>query len=193
MNRKSLGFLLVFTFLASPAWAATYKIDADHSTVGFRIRHLVSWVRGTFDTFEGTFEYEPGKPEVWKAEAVIQTASINTHVEKRDEHLRSADFFDAAKYPQMTFKSTGVTGLSGDSAKLHGLLTIHGVEKPVVLDLQIHGEAADPWGNTRAGFTATTTINRKEFGITWNQPLGTGKLLMGDDVEITLDIEGLKQ
>ena len=193
MHRKVAAFLLAGIFIASPAWAATYKIDADHSTVGFRIRHLLSWVRGTFDTFEGTFEYEPGKPESWKAEAVIQVASINTNVKRRDEHLRSADFFDAAKYPQMTFTSVKVADATEKSAKLHGVLSLHGVEKPVVLDVEIHGVANDPWGNTRAGFTGTTKINRKDFGLVWNQVLEKGQLLVGEEVEITLDVEGLKE
>lgn len=193
MRRKFLGFLLAFAFTVSPAWAAAYKIDPDHTTVEFKIRHLLSWVRGNFSQFEGTFEYEPGKPEAWKAEAVIPVAGIDTRVKQRDEHLRSADFFEAAKYPEMTFKSTGVTDATDTGAKLHGLLSLHGVEKPVVLDLQIHGVANDPWGNTRAGFTAVTKINRKDFGLAWNQVLEKGQLLVGEEVEITLDVEGLLQ
>jgi len=193
MHRKIAVFLLMVLFVATPAWAAAYKIDAEHSTVGFRIRHLLSWVRGTFGAFEGTFEYEPGKPETWKAEAIIQVATIDTNVRQRDDHLRSADFFDAAKYPQMTFRSTQVTDLSEKRAKLHGVLSLHGVERPVVLDVEIHGVANDPWGNTRAGFTGTTTINRKEFGLAWNQILEKGQLLVGEEVEITLDVEGLLQ
>lgn len=193
MHRKLLGTLLAVLFTASPAFAATYTIDPDHSTVGFKIRHLLSNVRGTFDRFEGKFEYEPGKPEAWSAEAVIQAAGINTHVKQRDEHLRSADFFDAAKYPTLTFKSESVTDATETAAKLHGVLSLHGVEKPVVLDLEIHGVANDPWGNTRAGFTATTKINRKDFGLAWNQVLEKGQLLVGEDVEITLEVEGIKQ
>lgn len=193
MRRKLFGFLLAFAFTVSPAWAATYKIDPDHTTVEFRIRHLLSWVRGNFSQFEGTIEYEPGKPEAWKAEAVIQVASIDTRVKQRDDHLRSADFFEAAKYPEMTFKSTGVSDATDTGAKLDGVLSLHGVEKPVVLDLQIHGVANDPWGNTRAGFTATTKINRKDFGLAWNQVLEKGQLLVGEEVEVTLDVEGLLQ
>lgn len=193
MRRKTLGFLLTLAFTVSPAWAATYAVDPDHSTVEFRIRHLLSWVRGNFSQFEGTFEYEPGKPGSWKAEAVVQAASIDTRVPKRDDHLRSADFFDAVTYPQMTFKSTEVTDATDTGANLHGVLSLHGVEKPVVLDLQIHGVAGDPWGNTRAGFTGTTKINRKDFGLTWNQVLEKGQLLVGEEVEITLEVEGLLQ
>lgn len=177
--------------LAHPGWAATYTLDEDHTTVGFKIRHLFSYVQGTFNAFEGTFEYEPGTPETWTAQAVIQAASIDTRVEKRDQHLRSKDFFEAETYPTLTFTSTQVTDVTADGAKLAGTLTIHGVEKPVVLDLTIHGVGKDPWGNTRAGFTATTTINRKEFGLTWNKAVEAGRLLVGDEVEIVIEAEGL--
>ena len=176
---------------SSTAHAATYAIDPDHTTVGFKIRHLFSNVTGTFDHVEGTVDYEPGHPEQWKAQAVIQAASINTRVEKRDAHLRSKDFFEVDTYPTLTFTSTGVTDATANGAKLHGQLTIHGVTKPVVLELQIHGAAKDPWGNQRAGFTGTTTIDRKAFGLTWNQVLETGGLLVGDEVAITLEVEGI--
>ncbi|MBI2104064.1 MAG: YceI family protein [Candidatus Omnitrophica bacterium] len=182
-----LGTLLV----APPVWATAYTIDQDHSTVTFKIRHLFSYVRGTFNEFEGTFEYVPGQPDHWKTQAVIQAASIDTRVEKRDTHLRSKDFFDVARFPTITFTSTQVTDATEAGAKLHGLLTIHGIEQPVVLDLAVHGEGKDPWGNQRSGFTATVTINRKEFGLTWNEVVETGQLLVGDEVEITLEIEGI--
>ena len=184
------AFFVSAIFCAASAWAATYAIDPDHSAVTFKIRHLFSKVTGNFNQFEGTIDYEPGKPETWKTEAVIQAASIDTNVEKRDKHLRSKDFFDVEKYPTVTFKSAQVTDVAGENAKLHGNLTIHGVTKPVVLDLAIHGAGEDPWGNTRAGFTATTQINRKEFGIDWNQPV-VGGAMLGDDVEIILEVEGL--
>lgn len=178
---------------APAAGATTYAIDPEHSTVSFKIRHLFSNVTGTFHTFEGQLDYVPGQPDQWKANAVIQTSSIDTAVEKRDTHLRSADFFDVSTYPTMTFTSTEVAEATATSAKLHGLLMLHGVERPVVLDLAIHGEGKDPWGNVRSGFTATTRINRKDFGLTWNQVLETGQLLVGEDVEITIEIEGVAQ
>ena len=193
--RQTLSALLMFgNLLLSPVvGATTYAIDQAHSTVGFKIRHLFSYVRGTFNTFEGQFEYVAGQPDAWKANATIQAGSIDTAVEKRDQHLQSKDFFDVAQYPTITFHSTKLTDMTATGAKLHGLLTIHGVEKPVILDLDIHGEGKDPWGNQRSGFTATTTINRKEFGLTWNQTLETGQLLVGEEVEITLEVEGIKQ
>ena len=183
----------VSVLLAPAAWATTYTIDADHSTVGFKIRHLFSNVTGSFDQYEGRFVYVPGQPEQWTVTATIQAASINTKVAPRDKHLRSPDFFDVEQYPTVTFTSTQVTDVTPTSAKLHGLLTIHGVEQPVVLDLDIHGEGKDPRGNVRSGFTAHTRINRKDFGLTWNTTLETGQLLVGEDVDILLEVEGIAQ
>ena len=192
MRRGSRWFVFGLLWLIAPAaWATTYQIDPEHSTVGFSIRHLFSNVRGTFNQFEGSFDYVPGHPEQWKADATIQAASIDTHVDKRDTHLRSKDFFDVAKYPTITFKSADVTDVTPTGAKLHGILTIHGVDKPVVLDLAIHGEGKDPWGNVRSGFTATTKLTRKDFGLTWNEALETGQLLVGEEVDITLEVEGI--
>ena len=186
-------FVLVagLTF-ASPASAATYKVDRDHTTVSFKIRHLFSKVEGVFRDFQGIVEYEPGHPEQWKVTATIQAASIDTRVEQRDSHLRSKDFFDVETYPTIAFKSTGATEATATHAKLNGFLTIHGVEKPVVLELDIHGVGKDPWGNVRAGFTATTTLNRKDFGLAWNKTVETGQLLVGEEVEITLEVEGIQ-
>ena len=191
--RLGIGVALAVVLAAAPAWAATYKIDPDHTTVGFKIRHLFSKVSGTFDQYEGSFEYAPGQPQLWKAHATIQAASINTRVAQRDQHLRSKDFFEVETYPTLEFQSTGVSDVTATSAKLNGTLTIHGVTKPVTLDVQVHGEAKDPWGNTRSGFTASTTIHRKEFGLTWNEALETGQLLVGEDVDVTLEVEGIAQ
>ena len=190
--------LLLFAFLgililSQSVFAATYKIDTDHSTVSFKIRHILSNVQGHFKEFDGSFDYDPDKPGTWKTTAVIQAASIDTNVAPRDKHLRSADFFDVEKYPTLTFKSTEVSDVTPTNAKLHGLLTIHGVEKPAVFDLQILGVAKDPWGNVIASFTATAKINRKDFGLTWNKALETGQLLVGEEVEITLEVAGLLQ
>lgn len=191
-NRAS--WLLAGWLVCTPtAWATTYTIDPAHSTVSFKIRHLFSWVQGTFNEFEGTFDYTMDHPDTWKASAVIQAASIDTRVTDRDTHLRSADFFDIERYPTITFTSTGVSEVTATSAQLPGLLTIHGVEQPVMLDVAIHGVGQDPWGKTRSGFTATTTINRKDFGLTWNKVLETGQLLVGEEVEITIEVEGIAQ
>ncbi len=188
--RRMVAMSFLLSLSAVNLWAANYTIDQDHTTVSFKIRHLFSNVRGNFNQFEGKFVYEPGKPETWQAEATVQAASINTNVKERDNHLRSADFFDVEKYPTLNFKSTGVEEATETGAKLKGLLTIHGVEKPVVMDLEIHGVGKDPWGNVKAGFTATLKINRKDFGLNWNEALETGGVLVGDEVEITLEVEG---
>ena len=187
--RAKITALLLFSF-ASAAWAGDYDIDADHSSVSFKIRHLVGKVKGDFGKFKGGFTFEKGKPGDAKATALIDAASINTGVKKRDDHLRSADFFDVKKFPELKFESTKYDA-SGDEGKLHGNLTIHGVTKPVVLEVKFNGEGKDPWGNMRAGFTGTTTVNRKDFGLGWNKALETGGLLVGDDVEIALEIEGI--
>lgn len=189
--RKILALAAVLTLLAPAVRAETYEIDAVHSQIGFRIRHLVGKVPGRFTGFSGTIEFTPGKPETWKVAAKIDPATINTDNEKRDGHLKSADFFDVAKYPEMSFKSVKVADVKGETAKLHGELTLHGVTKPVVLDLELGGTTKDPWGNTRAGFTAAGKINRKDFGIVWNKALDTGGLMLGDDVAVSLDIEAV--
>jgi len=188
-----LGALVAVLISAGAAEATNYKIDGQHTTVSFKIRHLFSKVLGTFNEYEGSFVYEPGNSAIWSAEAVIQVSSIDTGVEGRDKHLRSKDFFDADQFPTITFKSTKVTDVTATSAKLHGDFTLRGITKPIVLDVVIHGEGQDPWGNLRSGLTATAKINRKDFGLTWNETLETGQLLVGENVEIVLEIEGIAQ
>lgn len=190
---KKSSLLAAVIFLSSQcAWAAVYNVDADHTTVSFKIRHLLSKTMGSFNKFEGTIEYEPGKPETWKAQGSIDVASIDTSVPQRDKHLLSADFFDAEKYPKITFKTTGVQNVKDNRATVNGTIHIHGVEKPITLDVEILGVAKDPWGNVRSAFTAKTTLNRKDFGIVWNKTLDTGSLMLGEEVEITLEIEGIQ-
>ena len=193
--RWTIGAMLAAGLLSgSPAaWATTYKIDPNHSTVSFKVRHLVSNVRGMFNQFDGSFTYVPDHPEQWNANATVQAASIDTNVPDRDKHLRSKDFFDVEQYPALTFRSTEVTDVTPTGAKLKGVLSLHGVEKPVVLDLEVHGEGKDPWGNVRSGFTATTKLNRKDFGIVWNKALDAGQVLVGDDVEVIIEIEGVAE
>ena len=187
--RNILTLIAVLAVAAPALRAEVYEIDSAHSQVGFRVKHLVGKVPGRFTKFSGTIDYAAGKPESWKVDATINPASINTDNEKRDGHLKTADFFDVEKFPAMSFKSTKVTDVKGESAKLHGDLTMHGVTKPVVLDLEIGGTTKDPWGNAKAGFSATGTINRKDFGIVWNKTLDAGGLMLGEDVAISLDIE----
>src|SRR5579871_5569867 len=132
--------------LGSSARAAEFTIDPNHSSVSFRVKHVIGKVIGHFDKFSGNFSYDAGAPQTWSAMATIDANSVNTGIEKRDNHLRSPDFFDAQKFPTLAFKSTGITDVQGDRAKLHGNLTMHGVTKPIVLDLEISGTAADPMG-----------------------------------------------
>ena len=184
--------LLVAAILAgavSGAEAAKYNIDTAHSSVGFKIRHLVSQTRGGFNEFTGTIDFDEKKPEDAKIEAVIQVASIDTANAKRDGHLRTADFFDAEKFPTITFKSTKVKAAGKGKYKMEGLLNMHGVEKPVTLDVVFGGGMKNKNGKFLAGFSAEGKINRKEFGITYNQVLDAGSLALGEEVSITLEIE----
>jgi polyisoprenoid-binding protein YceI len=179
--------------LALPAFAfaSTWTIDPEHSNVGFKVRHLmVSNVKGQFDKHTGTVDIDDKDITKSKVEVSIDTNSINTNVQKRDEHLRSADFFDVAKYPTMTFVSKKVEKAGKGKLKITGDLTLHGVTHQVVLDAEpLSKESKDPWGNIRRGTVATTKIDRKDFGLIWNKGLETGGVLVGDEITITLEIE----
>ncbi|HLO14613.1 MAG TPA: YceI family protein [Anaerolineales bacterium] len=177
------------------ASASTWSIDPDHSNVGFKVKHMmVSSVKGNFDTHTGVVEINDKDITKSKVEVSIDTRSINTNVKKRDDHLRSADFFDVAKYPTMTFVSKKVVKAGKDGLKVTGDLTLHGVTKQVVLDVEgPTKESKDPWGNIRKGATATTKISRKDFGLVWNKALETGGVAVGDEVTITLEIEMIKK
>ena len=188
---RHLALALILAAAAVPVRSHTFEIDPVHSSVSFRIKHLVGKVTGRFGKFSGTYALEPGKVSAWSASATIDPASIDTGIGKRDDHLRSADFFDVERCPAMGFKSSKVTAVKGNTAKLHGDLTMHCVTKPVVLDLEIGGTEKDPWGNTRSGASARTKLNRKDFGIVWNKTLDSGGLMLGEDVEVTLEIEGV--
>lgn len=184
---------LAVTLVAVPAVADEYTIDGVHSSVGFEVRHLaISKVRGTFSEFEGQINFVADKPAEWSVEAVVQATSIDTANEDRDKHLRSEDFFEVEKYPTLEFKSTAVEMENGTDGILRGELTLHGVTQVVEMDLEYLGSATDPWGNDKVGFSATTMINRKDFGLTWSKTLETGGLVVGDEVKISLDIEGTK-
>jgi len=185
--------LLISMGAAGPLAAAEYTVDPAHSTIGFQVRHMaISKTNGEFDDYTGTFSFERGQPETWSCEAVIQAASVNTNNEKRDDHLRSPDFFNVEDFPTITFVSTGVRMEDDYEGVLTGDLTIHGVTKSVSLDFEFLGTVTDPWGNERAGFSATTKINRQEFGLTYNNVLEAGGLVVGDEIKITLEIEGIK-
>ncbi|CAN5721700.1 YceI family protein [soil metagenome] len=168
--------------------AGTWNIDLAHSSAGFSVRHMmVSKVRGQFSAFDGAIVVADD-PLASTVEATIEVESIDTRDPKRDAHLRSPDFFDAENYPQITFRSTGLE-TDGDDVKLNGDLTIKGVTRPITLAVEVGGVLQDPWGLTRAGFTASGTLNRSEFGLEWNAALETGGVVIGDKVTLDLDIE----
>lgn len=191
---KTISSLIIALLLAAPTtFAATYQVDASHTQIHFTIPHLMVFkVRGNFNDFSGSIEANPTSKTLSMATATIQTTSINTRNIKRDDHLRSADFFDVAKYPEINFVSKKVTG-SGDNITLVGDLTIKGITKEVTLTGAFLGAATDPWGNQRAGFEATGKINRQDFGLTWSKALETGGVVVGDDLEIGLEVEAVMQ
>lgn len=170
----------------------TYQIDTSHSNIDFSIRHLViAKVRGRFTQFTGTVELDDADITKSTVRAEIAAASISTNEPKRDEHLRSADFFDVETFPLLTFASKQVTK-DGDDLKVLGDLTIHGVTREVTLAVEQLGATKDPWGNQRLAFSARASIDRKEFGLHWNQVLEAGGFLVGDKVELSLDIEAIR-
>jgi polyisoprenoid-binding protein YceI len=182
---------LALALAADAAKAETLKIDADHSSVTFKVRHLLTKVQGRFQKFEGSLDFDEKSLGASKVTATIQAASVDTNVEARDKDLRSKRFFDVERFPTLTFTSLAVTEVSGNKGKVRGTLTMHGVSKEVVLSTEYLGKGKDPWGNTRHGFHAETTINRKDFGMAWNEALEAGGLLVGDEVEISLDVEAV--
>ena len=184
-----LGSLL----FAVPALAApqSYEIDPVHSRVEFTIRHMFSKVTGNFGAFKGTLQYDAASPATSSVTAEIDAASIDTNNERRDGHLKSADFFDVAKYPTLTFTSTKVTPGDEGKFKIQGTLTMHGVTRPVTLDASFLGAGPGLDGVVRSGFEASTKVDRKDFGIVWNKTLDQGGSLLGDDVTVNLEIEAV--
>lgn len=173
-----------------PIWTP----DLVHSSVGFTVRHLVvSKVRGKFTRWTGSILMDEHDLTRTQVDVSIETASVDTGVEQRDNHLRSADFFDVEKHPAMTFKSARVERAEDGMLRAHGNLTMHGVTRPIVLDVEYAGTQKDPWGGLRAGFSARTSLNRKDYGLVWNQVLETGGVAVGDKVEIDIEIEAVKQ
>jgi polyisoprenoid-binding protein YceI len=174
--------------------AAPWEIDTAHSSVVFQVRHLgISKVSGSFSNFQGSIDADPANLATLQANVTIDAASISTRNEKRDAHLKSPDFFDVEKFPALTFVGKKVSGVEGSSFKLEGDLTIHGVTKPVVLEATFNGGVKDPQGNERVAFSASTRINRKDFGLTWNKTIEGGGLLVSDEVDIVIDLEAAKK
>jgi polyisoprenoid-binding protein YceI len=188
--RASLLSLLLAAGL--PAAAAPYTVDAGHSTIGFSVTHMmVSQVRGAFTEVEGTVDFDPAKIQETRANATVKVASVNTFNAKRDDHLKGADFFDAAQFGTITFKSKAIKDVKSDgSFKMVGDLTIRGVTREVTLDCSaVSNEVKDPWGNLKRGFHASGKINRQDFGVKWNTTLDAGGYAVSDEVTLDLAIE----
>lgn len=172
----------------------TWNIDPAHSEAQFAVRHMmISKVRGHFGKISGTIELDAHDLRQSRVEVTIDVSSIDTREPQRDAHLRSADFLDAETFPTITFKSRAVSPAGAGRFTIAGDLTMHGVTREVTLEAREEGRAKDPWGNERVGFSATTRIDRRDFGLHWNQALETGGILVGHDIDIALEIEGIGQ
>lgn len=192
MTRKLFAAAVLTTLAALPLQAESYKIDPGHSEVSFTIRHMVSQVRGRFKDFSGTINMDPKAPQKSSVDFTIKATSVDTANDDRDKHLRKADFFDVEKYPEITFKSDSVQPAGKDKYNVTGTLTMHGVSKKITLPVTFLGEAKDPWGGTRAGFETSTKLDRKEYGIVWNSAIDNGGVLLGDDVNVSINLETVK-
>jgi polyisoprenoid-binding protein YceI len=177
------------------AQSGEYVIDPDHSQVIFKVKHLaISTVTGSFDVFEGAYTLDSDNIAQSSVETTIAAASVNTNKTKRDDHLRSNEFLDVEKYPNITFKSKEIKNGDDNNFQIIGDLTIHGVTKEVTLDATYEGHIeSDPWGKERTAFVANGEINRKDFGMTWNKALEAGGFVVGDEVRITLEVEGIRK
>ena len=174
----------------APAATQSWQIDAAHSAVSFAVRHMVfATARGGFGEIAGTIALTDDDPSSVTVDVTIGTASIDTRSAKRDEHLRSSDFFDVAAFPVATYSARGARANAGGTWALDGALTIRGISRPVVLTVTPLGGGTDPWGTAKRGWSATATIDRREFGLGWNQALETGGVLVANEVELTLDIQ----
>lgn len=193
MFKKCAVIALALMLTAGMTQAATWSFDKAHSSVGFSVRHMViSRTTGNFDDFEGVLEFDGENLASGKVELTVQMASVDTDDEKRDGHLKTGDFFDVEKYPTMVFKSTKVSNVKGSSFQLVGILTLKGVSKEVTFDCEFNGSLKDPWGNTRAGFSAETEINRQDFNVSFSKILDNGGLMVSDMVTINLEIEAIQ-
>lgn len=186
------ALLLLLVGLPALAAAETFQVDPAHSGVDFSIRHFLTPVEGRFGDFQGTIDYDAKKPEASKVEFTVQAASIDTHNDKRDQHLRSSDFFDVEKFPTLHFASSEVHVAGNNRLLIKGDLTIHGVTKKVTLPVQVLGTMKMPDGSDKAGFQTNFTIDRKDYGIVWNRMLDSGGTILGDDVTIDISVEANK-
>ena len=177
----------------APAAISTWKIDPSHTHIEFSVKHLmISNVKGRFTDVEGDIRIADGDPSRSSVTATIKALSIDTRTGQRDDHLRSADFLDAANFPEITFTSTRIEGDAGEF-KVHGDLTIRGTTRQVTLDVTNEGSGKDPWGGERIGFSGTTKFDRRDFGLTWNQAIESGGVVVGHDVKVSIEVEAVKQ
>ncbi|WP_225845775.1 YceI family protein [Streptomyces sp. HPF1205] len=200
-NRKTV------TSAAAPAAGATavatvdlthltgdYVIDTTHSEIGFSARHaMVTTIRGRFTDYEGTLHLDGRDPSASTAALTIKVASIDTALAARDEHLRNGDFFSADEFPEITFRSAGAEQVDDETFRMHGDLTVKGITRPVSIDLTLNGQVTDPFGNVRVGFDGSATVNRSDWGLTYNAALEGGGVLISDKVKLTFDISAVKQ
>ncbi len=194
LRRLRMPILLLAAAAAAPLFAAdTYAIDKGHSDVSFTIRHFASKVHGRFSDFDGTIQADTARPDASSVVFTIKAASIDTNNSHRDDDLRSENFFDAAKFPEITFKSSKITATGKDTYAVTGTFTMHGVSREVTLPVTYLGSMKDPRGNERASFELNTKLNRKDFGINWNKALDNGSLMLSDDVDVTVDLETVKK
>ena len=185
MNKFLIGFIALSFGLV--AQAETFTIDTGHAEIGFSVKHMmVSNTKGTFTTFSGTFDYDPATKTLEAIEGTIETASINTNNDQRDHHLKNEDFFNVAKFPQMTFKSSAIKKTGEGTFEVSGMLTVLGVDREVVLPITIAGPVDDPWGNQRIGVECSTVFNRRELGLT-HSPAA----MIGDAVKISIEVEAI--
>jgi len=182
-----------FLLATSSLFAETFVVDKVHSEATFQVRHMMSKVSGKFDDFSGKINIDRAKPSASSVEFNIKAASVNTGVSDRDNHLRTAEFFDVARCPELTFKSTSIVATKKkDVYDVTGDLTMRCVTKHITIPVEFNGFGKDPWGNERAGFSLTTTVNRKDYGINWNKALDNGGFLLSDDVTINVNLEAQK-
>lgn len=193
-GKRLLAFFGAGLLLAALAFGGTYEVDSAHTQIQFKVKHLgISTVTGKFNEFAGSFDLDPSDPGTLSARAIIKTGSIDTDNDDRDKHLRSPDFFDAERYPEIRFVSTKVEPIGGNGLRVHGDLTIRGVTKPIVLEGKFGGAVKGPMGEGRAAFSASGTINRKDFGVSWNKVLDSGGLVVSEEVTIVLEVEGVSR
>lgn len=187
-----LKISLASAILSATLFAVDFELDKSHSAVGFSVKHLmVSNVKGKFNNFDGNFSFDAKTKKLSSLAGAADAASIDTDNQKRDDHLKSPDFFEATKFPKLTFEMTKFTPLKGEKAKIAGNLTIKGVTKPVVFDAEISKIVQDPWGGSRMGISMSSKINRKDFGLNWNKALETGGFVVGDEVKMNVELEGI--